>query len=205
MKRSDHSGLARALFSRVQLRLLSILFLSPDKDFHASELIRIAKSGSGAVQRELARLSDAEILEVSRSGNRKLYRVNKRSPIFSELEQIILKTEGLVEPVKRALRPFQRAIAVAFIYGSVAKREDTARSDIDLMMIGSELSYGNIFGALQKVEKDLGRPINPNVMSPAEWRRKLDEKRSFVSRIAQQPKLFVYGSEDELQRIKQSG
>jgi predicted nucleotidyltransferase len=200
-KTGREGGLARALFSQVQLRLLGILFGNPDANFHASELIRMAGSGSGAVQRELERLGGAGILVVNRSGNRKLYRANRDSPIFSELQQIILKTEGLVEPLRRALRGLGNTIRVAFVYGSVAKQRDSAASDIDLMIIGSDLSYGEIFSALQKAEKVLSRKINPNLMSVKEWKQKLDEKRSFVSRINQQPKLFVFGNENELQRI----
>jgi predicted nucleotidyltransferase len=200
-KHQSDGGLARALFSRVQLRVLSILFDHPGQEFSASELIRLARSGSGAVQRELARLSAAGIVTVGRSGNRKLYSANARSPIFNELHQIILKTEGLVEPIRRALRVFQDRIAVAFVYGSIAKQTDTAGSDIDLMIIGTDLSYGALYGALQKAEKNLGRSINPNVMTPEDWKKRLEEKRSFADRIAQQPKLFVFGDENELQRV----
>jgi predicted nucleotidyltransferase len=197
-----HSGgLARALFSQVQLRLLTILFGNPDKDHHASELIRMVGSGSGAVQRELERLSGAGLVLVSQRSNRKLYRANRNSPIFFELRQIILKTEGLIEPLRRALRELLNSIRIAFVYGSVAKQTENAESDIDLMIIGSDLSYGDIFMALQKAEKILGRPINPNLMNEKEWKTKLEEKRSFVSRINQQPKFFVIGTEDELQRI----
>ncbi len=203
MGRKYHGGvsLAHALFSRVQLRVLSILFGHPGQEFSASEVIRRASSGSGAVQRELERLSVAGIVMAGRSGNRKLYRANAQSPIFNELHQIVLKTEGLVEPIRHALRAFQDRIAVAFVYGSIAKQTDTATSDIDLMIIGTDLSYGALYSALQKVEKSLGRSINPNVMAPGEWKKRLEEKRSFADRIAQQPKLFVFGDEDELQRV----
>jgi predicted nucleotidyltransferase len=194
-------GLAGALFSRVQLRVLSLLFGQPDRQFHASEIIRLAGSGSGAVQRELEKLTASGILSVKVAGNRKVYQANRQSPIFGELQGIIAKTAGLIEPLRQALKPFEKAIEAAFVYGSVAKGKDTAKSDIDLMIVGSGLSYSEIFAALQKAEKTLLRPVNPNLLDGGEWKRKRTEKGSFVSKIAGQPKLFVYGSEDGLSRI----
>jgi len=197
-KRSEPRGLAGALFSRVQLRLFGLLFGDPDRAFHASELIRLAKSGTGAVQRELKRLADAGILAVTISGNRKLYQANKQSPIFQELHGLTVKTVGLVEPLRRALKPHASDIDVAFVYGSVAKGQDTAKSDIDLMIVGGELAYDEIFASLQKAESVLLRPVNPNLMTRSEWRSKLTRGVPFISRILQQPRLFVFGTENEL-------
>jgi predicted nucleotidyltransferase len=197
-KPKRNTGLAGTLFSRVQLRVLALLFGQPDRAFHASEIIRLAGSGSGAVQRELEKLANSGILLVTESANRKLYQTNRQSPIFDELHGLIAKTVGLVEPLRDALKPFAESIDVAFVYGSVARGRDTAKSDIDLMIVGRELAYSPVYAALQKAEKVLRRPVNPNLMTPAEWKRKRADKGSFVSKIVQQPKLFVIGSEDEL-------
>ena len=195
------TGLAGALFSRVQLRVLSLLLGQPDRVFHASEIIRLAGSGSGAVQRELEQLGAVGILTVTLSGNRKLYQTNRQSPIFEELHGLIMKTVGLVEPLRKALKPFAEAIEVAFVYGSVATGRDTAKSDIDLMIVGTELSYSPVYAALQKAEKTLLRSVNPNLITPGEWKRKHAEKGSFVRKISEQPKLFVLGSQHELEGI----
>jgi hypothetical protein len=135
-ERTRKAGLAGALFARVQLRLLALLFGMPDRTFHVSELIRLAESGSGAVQRELKKLAGAGIVSVAISGNRRFYQANRHSPVFEELHGLIVKTVGLVEPLRNSLKAFAAGIEVAFIYGSVAKGEDTAKSDIDLMIIG---------------------------------------------------------------------
>jgi predicted nucleotidyltransferase len=177
------------------------MFGHPDRQFHASEIIRLAGSGSGAVQRELEKLTGAGILIVTTAANRKVYQANRAAPIFAELHGIIAKTVGLVEPLRQALRPFAEQIDVAFVYGSIAKGMDTAKSDIDLMIVGKELSYSPLYAALQKAEKSLLRTVNPNLMAPSDWKRKRAEKASFVGKILQQPKLFVLGSEDELAGI----
>ena len=157
------------------------------------------------MQRELENFVGAGILQQSVIDGRKLYEVNRQSPIFEELRGLILKTVGLSEPLTKALQSLSKKIDVAFVYGSVAKGEDSAKSDIDLMIVAQEAAYSEVFEALQKAEKKLHRPINPTIMAPGEWKQKLSERNSFVTKIAQQPKLFVFGSDDELKRIGKSG
>jgi predicted nucleotidyltransferase len=199
------TSLARALFSKVQLRVLSVLLGQPERILQASEIIRVVGSGSGAVQRELEKLTAAGILIATPSGNRKMYQANRHSPIFEELHGLIIKTAGLVEPLRQALETYRTKIDVAFVYGSVAKGTDTAKSDIDLMIVGRDLAYGPIYTTLHQVESVLGRPVNPSLMTRTEWKRKLADKTPFVMKVLQQPKLFIFGTEDELAGIGQSG
>src|SRR5262249_21338164 len=153
------------------------LFLSaPSRSYQVGEVIKIVGSGRGAVQRELKKLTAAGILSVSTSGARKIYQANLQSPIYDELSGIILKTVRLLETLRKALRTFAQKIEIAFVYGSIAKGRDTAKSDIDLMIIGHEIAYSEIFGVLQKAEKILSRPINPNLLSPDEWKEKYRHK-----------------------------
>jgi predicted nucleotidyltransferase len=196
------SNLSGALFSRVQSRVLGILFGRPDQEFQLTEIISRAASGRGAVQRELEKLTEVGIVATAAYGNRKLYHANRESPVFNELHQLVLKTVGIVDPLREALTPYRQSIASAFVYGSIAKGKDTAKSDIDVMIIGEGLAYSEVFSALQKAEKDLARPINPNLMAVGEWVRKAKGKSAFVTRIFNQPKLFVFGNEDELRALK---
>ena len=192
------SSLADALFSPVQQRVLALLYGQPERRFQSAEVIRLADSGTGAAHRLLTRLADAGLVTVTRSGNQKHYQANRKSPIFAELRGLVVKTVGVVEPLRQALVPFTKRIAAAFVYGSVAKRADTAKSDIDVMVISDKVSYPDLFRALQAAERVLARPVNPNVMTRAEWRKKRDESGSFASRIAQQARLFLVGSDDDL-------
>ena len=201
IKQRPPNGLAGALFSKVQLSVLGLLIGRPDRSFRISEIIRLVGSGSGAVQRELETLTAAGIFTVNSSGNQKLYRANRQSPIFEELYGLVLKTVGLLEPLKKALKPYQSKIEIAFVYGSIAKGTDIAKSDIDLMIIGEQITYGDIFLALQNAEKTLQRPINPNLMTPDEWRQRRSNKSAFVTKRLEQPKMFVLGTDNELQGI----
>ena len=191
-------SLASALFSSVQQRVLGLLFGHPERSFYTSEIVRSVRSGRGAVARELARLEQTGLISAERIGNQKHYQANRASPIFEELHGIVLKTVGLAEPLKQSLAPHGDKIKVAFVYGSVAKGTDTARSDIDLMVIGDDLTYADLYAGLQKAEKILNRTVNPTFLSFDDWRRKLSTKDSVIAKIGTQPKLFIVGSENDL-------
>jgi predicted nucleotidyltransferase/predicted transcriptional regulator with HTH domain len=193
-------SLSNALFSKVQQRVLALIFGQPERSFYTSEIVRKVHSGPGAVERELSKLQRSGLVSVERIGNQKHYRANRESPIFSELQSLVTKTVGLAEPLRRALERYAKRITAAFIYGSVAKGSDTARSDIDLMVIGDDLTYSELFSALEQVESTLGRKINPTFLSPKEWQSKAKDKSSIVSKITPTPRIFVLGSEKDLPR-----
>lgn len=195
--RPSRGGLGGALFTPVQQRVLALLFGQPDRRLQSSELIRIAASGTGAVHRLLTRLADSGLVSVYRVGNQKYYQANRASPVFAELHGLIVKTSGLLGPLRAALAPLSSRVRAAFVYGSVAKGTDRASSDIDLFVVADDLDYADLFSALQPVEAELGRTVNPNVMSLAAWRRK-QKQAGFAARIAGQPRLFVLGSDDDL-------
>jgi predicted nucleotidyltransferase len=191
-------GLADALFSPVQQRVLGLLFGQPDRSFQSAELIRLVKGGTGAVHRQLERLEAAGLVDVTRAGNQKHYRASRASPVFMELHGLAVKTIGLAEPLRRALESHASGIKAAFVYGSIATGGDTSRSDIDLLVVSDELGYPDLFGAIEPVEAELGRPVSPKVMTLGEWRAKRSRPGSFVARVSSQPRIFVIGSDDDL-------
>jgi predicted nucleotidyltransferase len=191
-------NLGDVLFSKTQRRVLGLLFGDVDRSYFANEIVRLAGSGTGAVHRELAGLEAAGLVSAMRIGNQKHYRANRASPIFEELRGIVLKTFGVAGVVRDALAPLAPKISAAFIYGSLAKGTDTAASDIDLMVIGDDVSYGRVLELGTEAERRLGRKINPTVYTLAELRKRLEDGNAFVNRVIQQPKIFVIGSEDAL-------
>lgn len=192
------SSLADALFAGTQQRLLALLFGQPYRSFYANELIGLANAGSGAVQRELARLVQSGLLTVTSVGSQRHYQANPDSPIYAELCAIVQKTVGLAEPLREALAPLSGKIRAAFVYGSVAKRQDTASSDIDLMLLSDELTYGDTYLALEEASVRLGRTVNPTVLSGAEFRKRLKAKEAFLTRVLAQPKIWLIGDDDDL-------
>ena len=197
--RTPPSSLADAVFSGTRQRLIGLLFGQVGRSFYATELIGLTKSGSGAVQRELASLARSGLVTVRAVGNQKHYQANPDSPIFEELSGIARKTIGLADPLREALAPLADKIRAAFVYGSIAKRTDTAGSDIDLLLLLSdELAYADVFAALDAASSTLGRPVNPTILTSAELRKRLENEESFLTRVLAQPKIWLIGGEDAL-------
>ena len=197
-------SLPDALFSKVRQRVLAVLFGTPDRSFYANEVIALARSGTGAVQRELAGLASAGLLTVRKQGNQKHYQANASAPIFAELRGLVLKTMGLADVLLAALMPLAAQIDVAFVYGSVAKQQDTAQSDIDVLNVSSSaaifanLSYADVFGALEAASATLGRKVNPTLYTQTEFTKRLVSNNAFVARVLQQPKIWLIGNEEQL-------
>ena len=196
--KSARSGLAAALFTGTQQRVLGLLFGHPERSFYASEVISLARAGSGAVQRELARLEAAGLITARRIGSQKHYQANPRSPLFKELRSIVRKTVGLVEPLRQALAPVASKIVSAFVYGSVAARSDTAESDVDVMIISDHLTYADVFRILERTSASLGRKINPTVYGPKEFDKRIKKRNAFVTRVLKLPKLWLIGSDHDI-------
>jgi predicted nucleotidyltransferase len=192
------ASLADALFSGTQQRVLAWLFGQPERSFYATELIGLAGAGSGAVQRELARLAQSGLVTARAVGNQKHYQANPQAPIYAELCGIVQKTVGLAEPLREALAPLAARIRAAFVYGSVAKREDTASSDIDLLLVSDDLAYSDLYAVLGLASQRLGRTVNPTIYTPQELAKRVDRKEAFTTRVLAQTKLWLIGGEDAL-------
>ncbi len=192
------SSLADALFSKVQQRVLGLLFVNVDRSFYTNEIMRFVESGNGGVQRELEKLAAFGLVTVKKIGNQKHYQACRTAPIFEELRSILVKTVGLSDLLRLAMQPLSDKIDTAFIYGSVAKGSDTAGSDIDVLVIAHDLEYANVLEALSTIEGQLARPVNPSIYSMQELQRKLNDGNAFIARILEQPKIFLVGSEDGL-------
>jgi len=190
------AGVADALFTKVQQRVLGVIFGNPGRSYYSNEIIAMAGCGTGAVQRELGRLSGAGLVTVSRVGNQKHYRADPASPVYEELRALVLKTSGLADVLRAALEPLAPRIGAAFVYGSVAKGQDAASSDIDLMVMSDDLTYAEVFASLEEATARLGRPVNPTVYTRDEIARRLKGSNVFVKRVMEQPKLWLIGGED---------
>jgi predicted nucleotidyltransferase len=197
-RKARSANLADALFTGTQQRVLAWLFGQPERSFYATELIGLAGAGSGAVQRELARLAQSGLVTARAVGNQKHYQANPDAPIYVELCGIVQKTVGLAEPLRDALAPLAARIRAAFVYGSIAKREDTASSDIDLMLVSDDLAYSDLYAALEAVGNRLGRTVNPTIYTPQELAKRVKRKDAFATRVLAQPKIWLIGGEDAL-------
>ena len=194
---AESTGLADALFTTTQQRLLTLLFGQPGRSFFASELIRLTGSGSGAVQRELMRFASSGLVSVTSLGRRKHYQANPACPVFEEVRGIVRKTLALAEPIRRALEPLAGRVRLALVYGSVAKGTDTAGSDVDLLIVADGLMLEELYDALSPVESSLARRISPMLYTPREFDERIAARNPFLTNVLAGERVILIGEEDD--------
>jgi len=202
----SHKGnkqmLSALLFSEYRRRVLGLLLLNPDTTYHVRELARLTGTSAGTLHKELTKLTQGGLLRREEVGNQVRYRANRDCPIFDELASILRKTSGLVDVLASALSSVEKNIALAFVFGSVARGEQQSNSDVDVMLVGS-LGFVDAVQALHPAQATLRREINPVVYSVDEFRRRAASDDSFVREVLARPKLFVVGNENELGKLTQ--
>jgi predicted nucleotidyltransferase len=189
-----------ALFPKARRDILAATYGQPERWWYMSELAQQFNTTLSSLQRELQSLVSSGILRQRRDGRRMYFQAESASPIFSELQGIIVKTLGIEETLKEALAKFGDHIAYAFLYGSVALRQERALSDVDLMIIGS-VGLSDLSPTLRTLEKRFGREINVKCYSPKEFRNKVAAENHFVMRVLKDEKIFLKGDKDELESL----
>ncbi|MCX6348158.1 MAG: toxin-antitoxin system toxin subunit [Candidatus Aureabacteria bacterium] len=166
------------------------------------EIQRQSRLAASTIQEELRKLVKMELLERRKDGNRIYFKANPNHPLFPEIQGLVLKTVGLVDVIRDALK--DDGIRLAFVFGSVAASEEKASSDIDLMVLGS-IGLRKLTVFLSGVGERLEREINPHVMTLQEFKTRLAQNEHFVSRRWQAPRIFIVGSENEFRAMAQRG
>ena len=189
-------SLADALFPSTRQKVLAALFGRPGRSFYAAEVIALARAGSGSVQRELADMTQVGLLTCTKVGHQKHYQANSASPVFNELCSLVLKTVGLADALRQALAPLANQISMAFVFGSMAKAQDSAHSDVDVLLVSNTLIYGDVFVALEPASQALSRSINPALYTEADFKARKLSDNAFITRVMQQPKIWLIGQEE---------
>ena len=179
---------------------MGLLLLNPEASYHVRELARLTNTAAGTLHKELSKLTAGGILQSKKVGNQVHYSANMQCPIFNELAGILRKTSGLVDVLANALSDVKNQINFAFMFGSVARGEQNANSDVDVMLVGT-LSFGDAVQCLHGTQQTLQREINPVVYSVNEFKRRMENKDSFITEILNKPKLFIIGTENELRKL----
>lgn len=192
------SVLAEILSSRVKAEIFRLLFGVGSRELHLREIERESGLSIGAVRQELQRLSRLELVEARRSGNRLYYHANRDHPLYPEIHQLVLKTAGLADVLREGLAGL--AIDVAFVFGSVARSEETAGSDVDLMVIGP-VGLRELSKRVPPCAAKIGRAINSHVMTAEEFVRRKMRGEHFLIRVLESPRIYVKGGEDELEGL----
>ena len=181
---------ASTLFGKAQQAVLGPLFGRPDESFYLREIVRVARVGQGAVQRELRRLAGAGIIERTPRGRHVFCQANPRSPIFAKLIGLMAKTAGVCDVLRSTLVPLQDRIVAAFVFGSFASGGPRRASDVDVLVVG-DATFAEVVAALGPAQEKLSREVNPAVYPPAEFREKLAAGHHFVTSVVNGPKVFL--------------
>jgi predicted nucleotidyltransferase len=196
------SILEQLLGSRLRAKLLGWLFSHPGERYFVRQLASLLQEDSTNLSRELSRLETLEVVSGSREGLQKYFLANPNSPIYPELRGLVLKTSGVGDILKQALRPLFDRITVAFLFGSVAAGKETAISDIDLFVAG-DVSLGEVVGVLSPIQDQVGREVNPVVYPVTELRAKLERGHHFLQSVFAGPKIVLWGDAREFERLAQ--
>lgn len=192
--------LMELLFGSYRQRVLSLLLLHPDSSYYVRELARLTGTSAGTLHKELTRLAQAGLLLREEQGNQVRYQANRACPVFPELASLFRKTTGLVDVLAEALQALTNEIALAFVFGSLARGEENAGSDVDLLLIGTP-GFADVVKALYPAQQTLQREINPVIYSPPELAKRIASADPFIRELLAKPKLFLIGSEDDLGKL----
>jgi len=197
---STESRLSDVLFGKIRGGVLALLYGWADKAFYVRQIARHLHASAGSVRRELEKLAAVDLIVRTSLGNQVFYQANQRHPVFSEMRALVNMTVGLFNTLRSALEPLRNRVSVAFVYGSIARQEERAGSDIDLMIIGN-IELDDILVPLAKVETALGRAVNPTIYSVHEFKKKLEDGNHFLNAVIDGKKVFLIGNEDELREM----
>ena len=192
--------LVEVLFGAYRRQILGLLLLRPDETFYVREIARLTGVSAGSLHRELKLLTEAGLLLRTTAGNQVRYQANRNCPIFDELAGIFRKTAGLADVLRELLTPLQSKITLALVFGSVPQGKATSTSDIDLLVIGSA-PFAAVVEACHGGTEQLGREVNPVVMTRAAFRKKQREGDRFVSRIEKEPRIVLMGDSGEFAKL----
>lgn len=192
--------LADLLLGLHRSRVLTLLLLNPEDSLHVRELARQTGSQPGTLNRELIKLAAAGVLVRKPFGNQMHYQANRACPVFDELAGLLRKTSGMAAVLSDALTPLSAKIQSALVFGSVARGEETANSDIDVLVLGN-VSLAAVVEVLHPRQEMLRREINPVVYRPKDFRDKYASGNTWAKEIVNQPKLFLIGGADDFAEL----
>jgi predicted nucleotidyltransferase/DNA-binding transcriptional regulator YhcF (GntR family) len=194
------SPILTALFPAVRQEILAATLLSPERAWYLSELAAHLKTSPSSLQRELEALATSGILQRRQEGRRTYYKAETTSPVFTELRDLFSKTAGVVPLLQAELVGFGPKITWAAIYGSIARGQERAQSDVDLLIVGP-VNMHELLPALRRVERHSGREVNVTRYSEDEFRAKRHSGNHFLNSILKSNLITIAGSPDELEKI----
>lgn len=197
---SNKESLSTVLFGKTRKAILALLYGNTDQAFYQREIVRRTGVGMGAAQREVKNLSIAGIIKRTVRGNQVYYQADVTCPVFKELKGLVVKTVGVADVLRTALKSISGNIRVAFIYGSFVRGEERNGSDVDIMLVGA-VTFAEVSSVLSDAQNSLSREVNPTVYPVREFRKKISEGHHFLRTVLSHEKIFLIGDENVLEKL----
>lgn len=200
--RTPYDNLSSVLFGKTRSAVLSLLYGHSDEEFYLREISRTIGVGLGALQREVRQLADSGLIRRTVRGRQVYYQANKDCPVFSEIRGLMIKTAGIADVLRSCLSHLEDRVDVAFVFGSLSRGAEQRESDIDVMVVG-EVSFADVAQAFERSQEILGREVNPTVYPAKEFKQKASKGHHFIKTVLSDSKIFLIGTERELERLGQ--
>ena len=191
--------LSEILSSKIRAEIFHLLFGIADDELHMREIERRSGHAIGTIQTELKKLLRLDLVKKHRDGNRLYYRANKDHPLYPDIHNLVIKTIGVADIFRRVFED-QQDIQISFIFGSIAGHTEKASSDVDLMVIG-ELGLRRLTKMISGLSDQIGREINPHVLSIEEFRKRKSNSDHFIVQVMKASKIMIIGNKDELEAM----
>jgi hypothetical protein len=196
VRRPRHpANAADGLFTEIQQHVLGVLFGNPKRRFTAEDIVHISEARLGPVHRELARLEKAHLVTVRRGDQHTHYQANVNAPAFEEVRALVVKTFDLADVLRAALAAEGAKIQAAFAYGAAVRGPDAPPGGIGVLVVSESLLHADLDAAMEDASKTIGRKINPTLLSPREFARRVREKHVTVMRPLGQPRIWLLGAQ----------
>ncbi|MEW6087511.1 MAG: hypothetical protein AB1498_04345 [bacterium] len=182
--------------SKLREAIFRLYFVAPESEYYLRQLEKILKAAVGNIRRELLKLKKTGLFLSRKKGHKDFYYLNKKYPLFNELKQIVNKTIGLVDKIKKEINKIP-GIETAFIYGPVARGENNLKAEVFIFIIG-QADKKKLSILIRKLEKILKRKINTFVTGRKKFIFKKDTKDFFIFDLLKRPKIFLIGDAKRL-------
>ena len=190
--------LSEILSSRSRAAIFKLLFSGSEKELHVREIQRRSKLNDSTLRQELKKLVRLDLVKGRKDSNRIYYRANRDSPLYPEILNLVIKTTGIVQVLRESMK--DQRVSVAFVFGSIAVGEESAGSDVDILVIG-EIGFRDLSEVLSGCSEEIGREINPHVMTSDEYRKRVRSGEHFISQVLKSPKIFIVGTDHDLKAM----
>lgn len=190
--------LSEILSSRSRAAIFKLLFSGSEKELHVREIQRRSKLNDSTLRQELKKLVRLDLVKGRKDSNRIYYRANRDSPLYPEILNLVIKTTGIVQVLRESMK--DQRVSVAFVFGSIAVGEESAGSDVDILVIG-EIGFRDLSEVLSGCSEEIGREINPHVMTSDEYRKRVRSGEHFISHVLKSPKIFIVGTDHDLKAM----